>query len=840
MVRYTTSRTSRIPKLIGRKKELTEAKSHLEEAIKGNGRLLFVAGEAGIGKSRFMEELGAYAESRGALYLMGRSLYHESSEPYLPFIEALREYISGRKKDTLSDAALESIYGSDGLHSMGFFGMEGTNEEEEEAASGMDYSDEALPMGMLSIGEEPEEEDKIKKIDLREERDRLFNALSQLVIDISKSEPLLLVLDDLQWADDGTLQLLHYLARNIQKSRVLLCGAYSPEELESAGVGPHPLSETLSRMRLEKLFYEINLERLSREESTVLIESLLEHENIPTAFKEQLYEESEGNPFFIEEVIKSLIDGGLIDVRDYTWDMKVDLTKIHMPRTITDAISRRIERLDQNTINILRHASVIGNRFSFNALQKVTGLDEISIVDSIDILLAGNIIREEAFSSEETYKFDHTQLREVVYNSMSRSRRRLMHKKVGSALEGIYKDQPDTVVYALARHFQQGGELQKSILYGKKAAEKAIGVFAPEEALEYYKIALEALEKMEKTDENKESMISLFNSMGEISYTLGDLNKGLNYYDMAIKLCNETGNKSAKAELFANKGEILSREGKWGLAVQNFEKSRIISEKLGDSHVVAKAYRGLAHVYWRFGDYDKATQYNNLSIQASMEVGDMHSIARTFIELGLIYSATGDYEKAIEYYSKSLKELEPFNDYSQIARAHNNIGDAYMKTERYEKAIDHFKKCVEIGKKSHSHEHIGWGNLNLGEANALNGTPNGAKKYVDEALSVMKKMGDRIGIQACYTVYGILYRLQGNWEESYKSFKIAMKMGEENKVPYNLAYSMYHIGLMYRDKGEKDRAKVELTRASEILKQLKPTDLIEKVNDQIKVLNVDR
>ncbi len=836
MVRYKKSRSFRRSELIGRKKEITEAKSHVDESIKGNGRLLFVVGEAGIGKTRFMDEIGAYAEFKGTLFLKGRSLYQESSEPYLPFIEALRGHISGRRRGNLSDAALESIYGSEGLHSMGFFGITGTSEEDETQRS-KDYSDEALPMGLLSIGEGDEEESNVKKIDIKEERDRLFDALSQLVIDISESEPLLLVLDDLQWADDGTLQLLHYLARNIQNSRIMICGAYSPEELESVEGKLHPLSETLSRMRLEKLFYEIKLERLNREESTAMMEGLLENEHIPNVFKEQLFEESEGNPLFIEEVIKSLIDGGLIDVRDYTWDMKVDLTKIHMPRTITDVINRRIERLDSKTIDILRHASVVGNQFTYHALQKVTGVDEESLVDSIDILLTANIIREVPSSTEETYKFDHTQLREVVYNSMSRSRRRLMHKKVGYALEDLYKDQIDSVVYALSRHFQQGSELRKSIIFGKKAAEKAIRVFAPEEALEYYKIALEALEKLEATDENKESMINLLNGMGEISYTLGDLNTGINYYDLAIKLCDETGNKSAKAELFANKGEVLSREGKWGAAVQSFEKSRIISEKLGDSHVVAKAYRGLGHVYWRFGDYDKATQYNNLSIQASMEVGDMHSIARTFIELGLIYSATGDYEKAIEYYSKSLKELEPFNDFSQIARAHNNIGDAYMKTERYDKAIEHFKKCVEIGKKSHSHEHLGWGNLNLGEANALNGTPNEAKKYIDEALEVMKKMGDRIGIQACYTVYGILYRLEKNWDQAYKSFKVAMKMGEENKVPYNLAYTMYHTGLMYKDKSEKERAVIELTKALEILKQLKPTDLIEKINDEIKSLD---
>ena len=407
-------------KFVGRRREISELKGHLEESIKGNGRLVLVVGETGIGKSRLLDELGNYAESQGVLYLKGRSLYRENAEPYLPFMEAFSEYL-------FADEDFEDI---------------------DIRANLVGGSDEPSSLGLIPLSHKGEKQAASSKtgLSLQEERDRLFELLYRIVLDISEKSPLLLVLDDLQWADDSSLQLLHYLARNIRNTRVLMCGVYCPEDLENNGTKTHSSSETIRRMRIEKLLYEIKLDRFNEELSARIIESLVGKQGLPKEFIKKLYNESEGNPFFIEEVLRSLVNEGLIDIDGYGFDLNVDISQIRIPGTIRDVIAQRIDRLDDRTKKVLRFASVIGNSFTFEPLHRICGVTEEEVIDAIDASIAANIIHEDVTSKEERYKFDHAQVRVAIYNMMSRTRRRFMHKKIGYTIEELSKNRINEVV----------------------------------------------------------------------------------------------------------------------------------------------------------------------------------------------------------------------------------------------------------------------------------------------------------------------------------------------------------------------------------------------------------
>jgi predicted ATPase len=302
--------TSLYSRFVGRESEMDELKSHLTESANGHGRLVLIVGEMGIGKSRLADELGRYANTQDILFLKGRSLYKENTEPYLPFVEAFSGYLSGEKD--YHDVDSRAVMGA--------------------------YGEEPFSLGLLPLRQSSEVASVIKKANLnfQQERDRLFESICELVIEISENRPLLLVLDDLQWADDGTLQVLHYLARNIRSHKVLILGTYCPEDLNNNGGKSNSLPETIRRMRIEKLFSEIKLNRFNEKCTTLMIESLVGKQSLPNGFSKMLFKESEGNPFFIEEVLKSLVNEGLIDVASYKWATNYDFSQIRATASLSN------------------------------------------------------------------------------------------------------------------------------------------------------------------------------------------------------------------------------------------------------------------------------------------------------------------------------------------------------------------------------------------------------------------------------------------------------------------------------------------------------------------------
>ena len=821
-------------RFVGRDREFDEIKGYLHESMAGQGKLVFVTGEAGIGKTRLLDEFADYAKNQGVIFLRGRCLYQENAEPYLPFMDALDDYISGRRMAPKRDQEADFPVPEDIL-TMGIVGFSDTsNPETGMVGQPVTGSADLLPMGLLAIDSEEEAAGvKVKKIDIYQERTRLFEALSQLVIDISREQPLVLVIDDLQWADDGSLQLLHYLARNIQNTRVMIGGAYRPEELDTMGGETHPLTKTLMRMRPEKLFFEIQLERFDMESSAQMINSMLNIRVTPESFTKRLYEESEGNPFFIEEVVKSLVTEGVIDLDDYTWKSSLDMSKIHIPGTIRDVIGRRIDKLDESTRGILRYASIIGNQFTFKTLFKLSESKEEELIDSIDELISANIIHEDTQSKDERYRFDHTQIREVVYNSMSRSRRRLLHKKIGYILEELNRQRLEDVVYNLAYHFYLGKDINKTLTYAVAAGEKATKTFAPEDAVSYYKMALEALDQLENTDENKSMTVTLLKRLGELSFNVSEWSSALDYYRRSIKLLEDLENPWGTAESYRKIGYILNRMGDWDKATDNFEKALTISREMDDMFGMADAQRGLGYIHWRLGEYDQAIEHYNKCIKFSMDIQDMHTIALAFIEIGNVYIETGEIKLAIEYYNKSLKGLESMGDYSEMARAYNNLGDSNLKSGNYDKAIEYFAKCQEMGKKIGRKDIVGWSLFNAGEAFALKGDAESAMENAQKALDILNIVGDKLGIMACYKIFGMVFDLREDWEPAIESFEKCVAIGGETKIPYIQGEVHFYYGKMLKHKGDTEKAKEQLNLALNIFESLDTEEFIVRIKKEL-------
>jgi hypothetical protein len=341
----------------------------------------------------------------------------------------------------------------------------------------------------------------------------LVEAVYQFFAHVTAEEtPLLLFLDDLHWADEGTLALLHALARRAQSLRLVIVGTYRDVELDTR----HPLERALVAMSRERLYERISLRRLPEPAVAQMVAALLDRggesreeggapaervagrggDTIPTAFIAALAHETEGNPFFIEEVVKHLVEEGAIYREGGRWQIQ-PLGEFRVPQSIKVTIGRRLERLSEESRETLTLASVIGQQFTFDVHLKASGLDEDRLLDVIEECLGAHLVVEERVGREEVYRFQHAQIRAVLYDEVSLRRKARLHARVGAALEEVYAGNEEAHLDELAHHFSQVHTIpgvEKAVEYSLRAGEKARRLYANEEAVKHLMTALELLD----------------------------------------------------------------------------------------------------------------------------------------------------------------------------------------------------------------------------------------------------------------------------------------------------------------------------------------------------------
>jgi DNA-binding SARP family transcriptional activator/tetratricopeptide (TPR) repeat protein len=455
------------PALVGRVRELAELDRLWERACTASGdpasrapggdanagRVVLLAGDPGIGKTRLVAELARRAHDAGAVVLAGRSP-EETLVPYQPFLEALRHYVLNVSFGGLRAAARE--YGS-------------------ELARLVPELRRRAPDLPPPFPGEPETE-----------RYRLFEAVVGLLSEISASAPLLLVLDDVHWADRPTLLLLRHLARAPQPTRMLILGAYRATERWSDGFAP-----ALADLRRDRLVTQLDIGGLAAEETAELVR-IRTGESPSLAFAQSLHDATEGNPFFIEEIVRHLSDAG---VRPQLAGAD-ELRRFGLPEGAREVIVRRLARLDERAMQWLRVASVIGRDFDVLVLERVLSVGEDGFLRGLDEALAAGLVVESGVAAGR-YSFTHALIRETLYDGMSSARVARIHGRVGEVLEAGGAERH---LAALAHHFSRAPESADSgraIHYAVRAGEQATALLAHEEAVAHYARALELQERLE-------------------------------------------------------------------------------------------------------------------------------------------------------------------------------------------------------------------------------------------------------------------------------------------------------------------------------------------------------
>ncbi|MEM2869445.1 MAG: tetratricopeptide repeat protein [Thermoplasmata archaeon] len=813
-------------KIVGRDDELAFLKKLLDEAIQGKGRIIFLSGEAGIGKTRLVEELASYAREMGVLYMHGRCLYREGADPYLPFLDALRELSSKRKEtdwrgtDLPLTIATGIELGVKETAPMGLSVMEGGPEDwiEERDRRSVDIAEQ------------------LRRIDLGRERDRMFEAISSIIMGIARTRPLLFFIDELHWADMATLQLLTHVVRSIRSSRVLIVAAYRPEELAVIDGKPHPLTQAIARIAREGVSANLALRRLGLRETRHLLSILLGRPDLPEGFVEAIFRRTGGNPYFVEEVVKSLVEQRVINPGDATWPERLDLSSVSIPSTVRAVIAQRVSGLESSAARALESASVLGDDFTFEELRALSDMDEGELKEALGRLKEAHLVSEGASSGEGIYRFTHTLLREVVYENLSRTRRRTLHRKAAAAIEKLYADRIDEHIYAMAYHYAGAGDLPRGARYFAEAGHKALQSYALDEAARYYSSALEALEKLEPTPENIRLEEEVLVSLGNVHYIIGEWNRALEEFAEVIKLGEESGSDSCRALSHLRMGEIQEKRSDWAQAAENLQKSLEIYTALGDPTGLASTHLALGTMHWRQGEYQKALEEGERCLSILGDGGEKYLRAMAMSLLGNIYTNMGEALKARECYEKGLALALEIGDPLEMARAYNDLGLTEMRAGHYDAALELFQKSVEAAKKSGNIRQVGYTLASLGECFARAGDLETAMDHLDSSIAIFEKLDEKVMIASIMMRRGLIFRNAEEWEMARKCFLESTRVIEELNLPFTLGEHLLEFGITCAMQGDKREARRLITRALHTFEAIGAKKNIEKAQAELRRL----
>ncbi|UCG70897.1 MAG: tetratricopeptide repeat protein [Thermoplasmata archaeon] len=806
-----------LSKLVGREEELRTLMDGLESANNSQGKVIFIEGEAGIGKTRLVMEMSENIGDKEVIILKGNCLYREETDPYLPFVGALEDFLGdkeGSGAELLEDLSLEE----DTLKN--------------------------LPLGLIPFGESeeklpPESKESFWETDPQKGQYVVFETMSQFIIKISKKNPMLLFIDDLQWADSASLHLLHYLARVIKDERVMICGAYRQEDLEMREGEVIPLLETLRRMGRENLFETISLKRLSKNDIREMLSSLIGVSKVPEDFVELIQDETKGNPFFIEGVVKSLLDEGIIKPEEGTWKTTIEISRISVPNTIKDIILRRIDRLNKDEREVVKYASIIGENFTLKLLRNVMDIPEDKLIKILDDLIRAKLIFEDFKGREERYTFSHPKIYEVVIEEMSLSQTQLLHRKVGNVLEEMFLEDIRPILYDLAYHFNQGNEPEKTVYYGIEAGERALRSYATDKAFDFYNMALESLRKLDsriaKTLHYQEKEMEILSRLGEISGTIGEWDDGLDYYQQLIKMGEERDDKKRLTEAFINIGLIQLRRGDWDNAVRNLNKADEISDRIGDAKSMSKVHYHLGVVYERKGEYSNALKNYGKTMSKSVDIGESRIIGKAYTGMGRVYAQQGKYNESIEALEEAVSIFEREGELEELANTYQNLGATYYFID-LNKSIESHNKAIELAEKTGYIRIKAYSLSNVAEVLIKKNQLEKAAGYLSNAIDIFEKIDEKIGMSFSLTHMAYLHRIQKDWEKSEEYVQKSIDICTFYDIPYHLGDAIYEHALLHKDKGERKKAEEKLKGSLNIFKRLDNEEMVLKIKEELAAL----
>ncbi len=784
--------------MIGREQEYQQLLQALQQVESGaGGHFALISGEAGIGKSRLVSELTAAARQKGFLTLAGHSLTYRRSVPYWIFQDMLRLTLNA----TAGTPPLEL---RQRLHSS-LEDMAGPA-----AGSILPYLEHLLALPPS----DSRQSSRIDLLDSSQLRQQIFLAVRAWLMTLAARQPLIVILEDLHWADDTTLDLISFLLASIQERPIFYISISRPFQ-----EGSLMKMAAWAASNLKDHYTRLELHTLSPVETQELFDRLMRISNLSASLRQRIIQQSSGIPFYLEEIIRMLMEQGVLQHQGEDWVLADNAESIvlDVPNSLQGLILARFDRTAPDQRRLLQTASAIGRMFNLAVLEHVLAdVRPEELAHTLDTLVDRDFLYLENDPSALTYAFRHVIVSDAIYSTLLRRDRAELHGKIGQAIEAVFTDQLENQIEILARHYSWSNLKEKALVYLSQAGQKAARAYNTVQARAYFDEALELLLHVPHT---ADQIIQLNVGLANVLLLIGEYEGARQRFERALEM-NEPGRDSfggAFSSLNRNIAVTYERQGEYEAAL-GFLTKAVDTLKNGDSPIEkALALNDMGWIRFRQGQHDTAKDLLLQAMSLSEPTERYDVTASIYNRLGGVFWQKGDLAKASEYVQKSLALREEIGDVAALARSYNNLGLLNWMTGKWESALANFNRCLDLNANLGDIEGSITAHGNLGLLQLGRGEIEQARHHFEEALNRAQQIGHSYNIANSYLNFSQAYLMLGEWQKAYDYALLSLKLYTELDAREDVIILYSLLGGASLGLGSMDQAEKWATQGNELV-----------------------
>jgi tetratricopeptide (TPR) repeat protein len=792
--RLQTARARGLTRFVGRQTELTILKAALAQAGAGHGQVVAGVGEAGVGKSRLVDEFVQDADTQGWLVLDSAAVSYGQATPYFPVLDLLRRYChleEGEDTRTIQTKVTEQVLALDPT------------------------LQDTIP-ALLALLDALPEDSPFLQLDPTQRRQHTFAALKRLLLRESQRQPVLLVVEDLHWLDTETQALLESLVESLPTARLLLLVNYRPDYRHGWG---------------SKTYYtQLRLDPLPQAGADAFLRALLGDDSSLASLTPLLIQRTEGNPFFLEESVRTLVETGVLVGEPGAYRMAHALPTMQIPATVQAVLAARLDRLPPEEKRLLQTAAVIGTEVPLALLQAVGELPEEALRLGLTHLQDAEFLYEASLFPELVYTFKHALTQEVAYGSLLQERRRVLHARLVEALEALAGDQGAEQVERLAHHALLGEVWAKALAYCRQAGEKAMARSAHREAMGYYEQALSALSHLPETRDRREQAVDLRLALVWTPHApSGDFGRNLAYLREAEALAEALDDPRRLGQVALFLAYHFSVQGVYDQAIAAAQRALALATAGGEVVLQALANHYLGVAYWAQGDYPQALACFGRAV-ASLDGALRYERfgqwmlpavqSRNF--LAMIHAELGMFAQAIVLGEEGLQIAEAAAHPWTLMFVHSGMGLLFLRQGDLRKALPSLERAVSICQEADLLYWFPRMAAALGAAYTLGGRVTDAVSLLTQALeqSIARESGQFDGL--CSRRLGEAHLLAGRLEEAHALTERALAHARRRQERGNQAYALRLLGEIaaHRDPPEAEQAETYYQQALALAEEL--------------------
>ncbi|MBI4590619.1 MAG: AAA family ATPase [Candidatus Rokubacteria bacterium] len=818
-----------LTRFVGRNAEIEALRHTLNKARNGHGQVVAVVGEPGVGKSRLFWEFTHSHRTQGWLVLESGSVSYGKATPYFPVLDLLKAYFQIEGRDDTRKIR-EKLTGK---------------------VLSLDRALESSLPALLSLLDAPAEDDAWDRLDPPQRRQRTLDGVKRLLLRESQVQPLLVLFEDLHWIDTETQACLDSLVETLPTARLLLLVNYRPEYQHGWG------SKTY--------FTQLRIDPLPPESCEELLQALLGDGAGLQPLKQLLIERTEGNPFFLEESVRTLVETKVLVGERGAYRLAKALPSIQVPATVQAVLAARIDRLLPQEKTLLQTAAVIGKDVPFALLQAIAELAEGDLRRGLAHLQAVEFLYESSLFPDLEYTFKHALTHEVAYGSLLQQRRHALHAQIMEAIERLYPDRLAEQVDRLAHHALRGEVWGKALTYFRQAGAKAASRSAYREAVTCFEQALIALRRLPETRSTIEQDIDLRLDLRNAYLPLGELERIFEHLSTAEALASALDDQLRLGKVLGYLSTNFLAAANNVRAIDAGERALSIAVALGDSAQQIEMWQRLAFVYHLLGDYSRAIDLGRRvldsvvhdphgvrfgpmltsvisriwlgwslaergdfadAIALTQEAGQIADQADYFSQafacwvLGLVHFSRGDVHRAIPPLERGLQLCQVAQVSLLFPLTTSWLGSAYALSGRMAEGQPLLEQAVEQAANFR-----GWQSqviINLGQGSLLAGRVEDAMRLAESALELTRERKERGSEARALRLLGEIASHQDprEVEKADTHYREALALGDELGMRPLMAHCHLGLGKLYRRTGKRQQAQEHLTTAATMFREM--------------------